>query len=86
MDVLILQVFVSLVLVFGSLILFAVSTRQRDHEHADRLALLPLEDDDVDEVDEAEVRRTKSNLPRNTKADEPPGSSIPDRIRKERDP
>ncbi len=45
MEVLILQVFVSLALVFGSLLLFAISTRQRDHEHADRLALLPLQDD-----------------------------------------
>ena len=43
MEVLILQVFVSLVLVAGSVVLFAYSMRQRDHEHADRLSLLPLE-------------------------------------------
>lgn len=46
MEVLILQVFVSLMLVVGSIILFWFSVRQRDHQHAGRLALLPLEQDD----------------------------------------
>lgn len=45
MEVLVLQVFVSLLLVVGSLLLFGFSVRQRDHEHADRLALAPLDDD-----------------------------------------
>jgi hypothetical protein len=45
MDVLILQVFVSFVLVASSLILFAFSAKQREHAHADRLALLPIEDE-----------------------------------------
>lgn len=45
MEVLVLQVFVSLVLVASGLLLFAFSTKQRDHEHADRLALAPLDDD-----------------------------------------
>ena len=45
MEILILQIFVSLVLVGGSLLLFAHSMRQRDHEHADRLAPAPLEAD-----------------------------------------
>ncbi len=45
MNVLILQVFVSLMLVVGSVLLFLVSVRQRDHEHADRISLFPLEDD-----------------------------------------
>jgi hypothetical protein len=45
--VLTLQIFVSLVLVLGSLVLFAVSVRNRDHEHADRLSLLPMADDDA---------------------------------------
>lgn len=45
MEILILQVFVSLMLVVGSLLLFGHSMRQRDHEHADRLSLLPLADD-----------------------------------------
>jgi hypothetical protein len=46
-DVLILQVFVSLMLVVGSLVLFGFSMRQRDHEHADRLSLLPMAADDA---------------------------------------
>ena len=45
MEVLTLQVFVSLVLVAGSILLFVFTCRQRDFDHADRLALLPLDDD-----------------------------------------
>ncbi len=45
MDILILQVFVSLLLVVGSIVLFAFTCRQRSFEHSDRLALLPVEDD-----------------------------------------
>ena len=45
MDILILQVFVSLLLVVGSVILFGFTCRQRSFDHADRLALLPVEDD-----------------------------------------
>jgi hypothetical protein len=44
MEVLTLQVFVSLTLVAGSLLLFVFTCRQRDLDHADRLALLPLDD------------------------------------------
>jgi hypothetical protein len=43
-EVVTLQVFVSLMLVVGSVLLFAFTCRQRDFEHADRLALLPLEE------------------------------------------
>jgi hypothetical protein len=46
-DVLILQVFVSLVLVTGSVILFLVTCKSRTFDHADRLALLPIEHDGV---------------------------------------
>ena len=46
MSVVVMQVFVSLLLVAGSLVLFIFSVRQRDFEHADRLALAPLDDDD----------------------------------------
>lgn len=46
MNVLVLQVFVSLVLVAGGLLLFAYSVKHADHEHADRLSLLPIEGDD----------------------------------------
>jgi hypothetical protein len=45
LEAIVLQVFVSLMLVVGSLILFAISCRQRDLDHADRLALLPLDDE-----------------------------------------
>lgn len=45
MNVVALQVFVSLMLVAGSVVLFVHSVRQRDHEHADRLSLAPLDDD-----------------------------------------
>ncbi|MBI2391330.1 MAG: cytochrome oxidase [Deltaproteobacteria bacterium] len=45
MEVIYLQVFVSFGLVVGSLLLFAFSTRQRDVDHVDRLALFPLEDE-----------------------------------------
>lgn len=46
MNVIVLQVFVSLMLVAGSVLLFITSIKNRDHEHADRLALFPLENDD----------------------------------------
>jgi hypothetical protein len=49
-EVLALQVFVSLMLVVGSIVLFGKSMRNRDHEHADRLSLLPLADDDPKEI------------------------------------
>jgi hypothetical protein len=43
------QVFVSLLLVVGSVLLFLFSARQRDFEHADRLALLPIDSDEEEE-------------------------------------
>jgi hypothetical protein len=43
MEVVILQVFVSLVLVVGSILLFAFTCHERSFDHADRLALLPLD-------------------------------------------
>lgn len=45
MNVIPLQVFVSLGLVTLSLLLFVFSARQRNFEQAHRLALLPLADD-----------------------------------------
>lgn len=45
MNVLVLQLFVSLALVAFSVGLLVISLRQRDHEHADRLSLSPLEED-----------------------------------------
>ena len=46
---LIMQVFVSLLLVVGSLILFGFTCRQRDFDHSDRLALLPIEEERKEE-------------------------------------
>lgn len=45
MEILIVQVFVSLLLVTGGVVLLAYSVKQADHEHADRLSILPLEDE-----------------------------------------
>lgn len=45
MSVIVLQVFVSLMLVVGSVVLFVWTVRSRTLEHADRLSLAPLEDD-----------------------------------------
>lgn len=45
MSVIVLQVFVSLMLVVGSVVLFIWTVRSRTLDHADRLSLAPLEDD-----------------------------------------
>jgi cbb3-type cytochrome oxidase maturation protein len=45
MDVLILLLFVSLVLAGCGVGFFAWNLRERNHEHGDRLALLPLDED-----------------------------------------
>ena len=44
MDILILQVFVSLILVVGSVILFGFTCRAKSFDQSDRLALLPMDD------------------------------------------
>jgi hypothetical protein len=38
-------------------VLFLVSVRQRDHEHADRLSLIPLEDDAASPAENKESPR-----------------------------
>jgi nitrogen fixation-related uncharacterized protein len=43
--ILMLQIFVSLMLVAGSVVLFVYTVKSRTLEHADRLALAPLDDD-----------------------------------------
>jgi len=43
--ILILQIFVSLVLVAGAVVLFVYTVKSRTLEHADRLSLAPLDDD-----------------------------------------
>ncbi len=47
MNVMILQVFVSLMLVLGAVVLFVFTVRARTFEHSDRLALKPLEEDTI---------------------------------------
>lgn len=54
MTVIVLQVFVSLVLVAGSVAMFLASVRQKDHQHSDRLSLAPLEE-------ESQCRPNESN-------------------------
>ena len=48
MNVIVLQIFVSLILVLASILLFAFAAKGRDQEHAERLALLPLVPDEID--------------------------------------
>jgi hypothetical protein len=47
-DVLILQVLVSLALVAGSVLLFIVAFTHRDFDHGESLALRPLDEDDAE--------------------------------------
>ena len=49
MNVLLLQVFVSLMLVAGSVVLFIWTIKSRTLEHSDRLSLTPLEEDRFDD-------------------------------------
>jgi hypothetical protein len=49
LEILIMQVFVSLALVAGSVLLFVHTCRQKSFDHADRLALLPIDDRDCGE-------------------------------------
>jgi hypothetical protein len=44
-SIIVMQVFVSLMLVAGSVALFVFTVRSRTLEHADRLSLAPLEED-----------------------------------------
>ena len=45
MNVLSLQIFISLMLVAGAVALFVFTVRSRTLEHSDRLSLAPLEED-----------------------------------------
>jgi nitrogen fixation-related uncharacterized protein len=47
MSVMVLQVFVSLMLVLGSVVLFVFTVKARTFEHADRLSLTPLDEDQI---------------------------------------
>lgn len=46
MEVVPILVFCSLALAAMGVAMFVLSTKQGDHEHAERLSLLPLEEDD----------------------------------------
>jgi cbb3-type cytochrome oxidase maturation protein len=50
MDVIVLLVFVSLVLVAAALVFFFTRLRGGDFDHGERLALLPLHDDDGEDA------------------------------------
>ncbi len=58
MNVLLLQVFVSLMLVAGSVVLFVWTIKSRTLEHSDRLSLTPLEEDSFD--DDPALNRSNS--------------------------
>lgn len=66
MEILIMQVFVSLALVLGSVLLFLFSARQRDFDHADRLALLPIDNDNATDVPCGEHHVTEDSRRRPT--------------------
>lgn len=62
MEILVVQVFVSLLVVLGFVVLLAYSIKQADHEHADRLSILPLQDDaSDDDANERESRGASTN-------------------------
>ena len=60
MTVVPLLIFCSLALAICGVLLFVFSVSQRDHEHADRLSLLPLEDDLPAGKTESQSRETSS--------------------------
>lgn len=63
MEALTLQIFVSLMLAAGGVLLFLFSGKWRDVEHADRLALLPIEDETTRPHDQrAELARVEPIL------------------------
>lgn len=45
MNILMVLIFIGFVLVFGGVMLFVYSAKNRDLDSADRLSILPLEDD-----------------------------------------
>ena len=72
MSILVLQIFVSLCLVAGSVVLYIFTVRARTFEHSDRLALAPLDDD--------ERRALPANLLASPESATPP--SEPNRVLK----
>ncbi len=64
MSVLVLQIFVSLCLVAGSLVLYVFTVRESTFEHSDRLALAPLDDDERRALSARPCARPESTNPR----------------------
>lgn len=60
MNVVALLVFVSLMIVLGALLAFAWSVKEQEHDHADRLSLLPLDDQNPTAPDAPRAERTKN--------------------------
>lgn len=56
MSIVVLQVFVSLMLVAGAVTLFVWTVRSRTLDHVDRLSLAPLEDDEPVPTQQAETK------------------------------
>jgi nitrogen fixation-related uncharacterized protein len=56
MSVIVLQVFVSLMLVVGAVVLFVWTVRNHTLEHADRLSLAPLDDDEPNPTTKSSTR------------------------------
>lgn len=64
MTALLLTLFVGLVLAGAAIAGFVFAVRQGDHEHADRLALLPLLDDEhLRQVDDQRIIKSNEDLP-----------------------
>jgi nitrogen fixation-related uncharacterized protein len=61
MSIVVMQVFVSLLLVAGSIVLFVHTVRQRDFDHSDRLALAPLEEDQLTPEPQPPCKQSASN-------------------------
>jgi cbb3-type cytochrome oxidase maturation protein len=58
-DVVILLVFISLMLVAAGLLFFVYRLREGDFEHADRLALTPLTDDETEDMESPKNGRSE---------------------------
>lgn len=67
MSIVPLLLFCSLALVVGSIVLFVWSAKQGDCHEADRLCLLPLEDDTTSSTAGADLSPSTSSLPQQPK-------------------
>lgn len=45
MKILLLLIFISMMVMLGAVMLFALAVKNKDFDHADEISLLPLEDD-----------------------------------------